>query len=67
MDAEASPAQVVSLTVSAGAALTALGTLFKVARWMGYTDATRDAQAARLDEIRDDVREIRALLLKERA
>ena len=58
------PTVVVSVTLSAGAILTALGTLFRVARWIGHTDAMQSAQTQRLEEIRQDVREIRAVLLE---
>lgn len=57
------PSIVVSVTMSAGAILTALATLARVARWIGHTDAMQSAQTQRLDEIRQDVREIRAAIL----
>lgn len=61
------PSVVVSITLSAASIATALGTLFKVARWIGHTDAMQSQQTVRLDEIRQDVREIRAALLSERS
>lgn len=38
---------VVSVTLSAGAILTAIGTLFKVARWMGHTEERANGGANR--------------------
>lgn len=61
------PSIVVSVTMSIGAILTALATLFRVARWIGHTDATTNANTQRLDEIRQDVREIRAAILSGRS
>lgn len=77
MPAEAtgtSPAVVVSATLSVTSMLTALTALFRAARWAGVMEARGDAmtaaleqarkdQTARLDEIREDVREIRAIIL----
>jgi hypothetical protein len=77
MPAEASgtsPAVVVSATLSVTSMLTALTALFRAARWAGVMEARGDAmtaaleqarqdQTARLDEIRQDVREIRAIIL----
>lgn len=58
-----SPALAVSVTLSAGAIITAIGALLKVTRWMGHVDAIQGSQTERLDEIRDDVRELRRALL----
>jgi|694.fasta_scaffold130596_4 hypothetical protein len=69
-----SPAVVVSATLSVTSMLTALTALFRAARWAGVMEARGDAltaaleqsrrdQTARLDEIREDVREIRAIIL----
>lgn len=65
---------VVSTTLSVASMATALASLFRVGRWIGTHDARADAhtasleqfrrdQTARLEEIREDVREIRGLLL----
>jgi hypothetical protein len=57
------PSAVVSITMSFGAIVTALTALIRVSRWMGHTDALQAAHTQRLDEIRDDLREIRAVLI----
>ena len=57
------PSAVVSITISFGAIVTALTALIRVSRWMGHTDALQAAHTQRLDEIRDDLREIRAVLI----
>lgn len=63
-NAPAAPLAVASVTLSAGAILTAIAALVRVARWIGHTDAIQRTQTQRLDEIRQDVREIRAVLLE---
>lgn len=55
---------VVSITLSAGAVVSAIGTLVKVSRWMGQRETTEKHLGERLDEIATDVREVRAFLLK---
>lgn len=57
------PSAVVSVTMSFTAIVTALTALVRVSRWMGHTDALQAAHTQRLDEIRDDLREIRAVLI----
>lgn len=69
-----SPAVVISTTLSVTSMVTALTAFFRAARWAGVMEARGDAmtaaleqarkdQTARLDEIREDVREIRAIIL----
>ena len=60
------PSIVVSLTMSFGAVVTALTALVKASRWMGKTEALQEEQNRRLDDIRDDLREIRAVLIPSR-
>jgi hypothetical protein len=55
---------VVAITLSSGALLTALGTLWKVGHWMGRRESTEEHVEQRLENIAEDVREIRALLMK---
>lgn len=55
---------VVSVTLSAGALLTALGTLFKVGHWMGRRESTEEHLEKRLDAMHNDVRDVRAFLMK---
>lgn len=63
---EIHPSVVVSLTMSFGAVITALTALVKASRWMGKTEAMQEEQTRRLDDIRDDLREIRAVLIPSR-
>lgn len=54
---------VVSITLSAGALVTALGTLWKVGHWMGRRESTEEHVEKRLDSIANDVRDVRAFLM----